>query len=28
DIVYHVLVLLAMKEMDLDDLRTELAGRR
>ena len=28
DIVYHLLVLLAMKDMDLDDLRTELADRR
>ena len=28
DIVYHMLVLLAMNEMDLDDLRAELAGRR
>jgi phosphoribosyl-ATP pyrophosphohydrolase len=28
DIVYHVLVLLAMNEMDPDDLRAELAGRR
>ena len=28
DIVYHLLVLLAMKEMDLADLRDELADRR
>ncbi|MFB6233099.1 MAG: phosphoribosyl-ATP diphosphatase, partial [Haloarculaceae archaeon] len=28
DIVYHLLVLLAMKEMDLADLRAELAQRR
>jgi len=28
DIVYHLLVLLSMKEMDLDDLREELAERR
>ena len=28
DIVYHLLVLLSMKEMDLADLRTELAERR
>jgi len=28
DIVYHMLVLLAMKEMDLEDLRAELAERR
>jgi len=28
DIVYHLLVLLSMKEMDLDDLRAELAQRR
>ncbi|SIQ70153.1 phosphoribosyl-ATP pyrophosphatase [Haladaptatus litoreus] len=28
DIVYHLLVLLAMKDMDLDDLRSELAERR
>jgi phosphoribosyl-ATP pyrophosphohydrolase len=28
DIVYHMLVLLSMKEMDLEDLRTELRGRR
>ncbi|WP_123536175.1 phosphoribosyl-ATP diphosphatase [Halosimplex salinum] len=28
DIVYHLLVLLAMKDMDLDDLRDELAERR
>jgi len=28
DIVYHLLVLLSMKEMDLDDLRAELDGRR
>ncbi len=28
DIVYHMLVLLAMKDMDLDDLREELAERR
>ncbi|MFY4815105.1 phosphoribosyl-ATP diphosphatase [Haloarcula sp. AONF1] len=28
DIVYHLLVLLSMKEMDVDDLRTELAKRR
>jgi len=28
DIVYHMLVLLAMKEMRLDDLREELAERR
>ena len=27
DFVYHLLVLLAMKEMDLDDLRDELARR-
>ena len=28
DIVYHLLVLLSMKEMDLEDLREELAERR
>jgi len=28
DIVYHLLVLLAMKDMDLEDLRGELAERR
>ena len=28
DIVYHLLVLLSMKEMDLDDLLVELASRR
>ncbi len=28
DIVYHLLVLLSMKDMDLDDLRSELAERR
>ena len=28
DIVYHMLVLLSMKGMDLDDLRAELADRR
>ena len=28
DIVYHLLVLLSMKEMDLSDLRDELADRR
>jgi phosphoribosyl-ATP pyrophosphohydrolase len=28
DIVYHLLVLLSMKDMDLDDLRAELAERR
>ncbi|GAA0248624.1 phosphoribosyl-ATP diphosphatase [Haladaptatus pallidirubidus] len=28
DIVYHLLVLLAMKDMELDDLRSELAERR
>ena len=28
DIVYHLLVLLAMKDMDLADLREELAERR
>jgi len=28
DIVYHLLVLLAMKDMDLSDLRAELADRR
>ena len=28
DIVYHLLVLLSMKEMDLADLRAELAERR
>ncbi len=28
DIVYHLLVLLAMHEMDLGDLRAELADRR
>jgi phosphoribosyl-ATP pyrophosphohydrolase len=28
DIVYHLLVLLAMKDMDLEDLRAELAERR
>ena len=27
DIVYHLLVLLAMKDMDLDDLRAELERR-
>src|SRR6056297_783249 len=28
DLVYHLLVLLSMKEMDLDDLRAELRDRR
>ncbi|MHB9287044.1 phosphoribosyl-ATP diphosphatase [Halobacteriales archaeon Cl-PHB] len=28
DIVYHLLVLLAMHDMDLEDLRAELAERR
>jgi phosphoribosyl-ATP pyrophosphohydrolase len=28
DIVYHLLVLLSMKEMDLDDLLSELESRR
>jgi phosphoribosyl-ATP pyrophosphohydrolase len=28
DIVYHLLVLLSMKEMELDDLLAELAARR
>lgn len=28
DIVYHLLVLLSMKEMDLSDLRSELENRR
>jgi phosphoribosyl-ATP pyrophosphohydrolase len=28
DIVYHTLVLLSMNDMDLEDLRTELAERR
>ena len=28
DIVYHMLVLLSMKGMDVDDLRAELAERR
>ena len=28
DIVYHLLVLLAMKDMDIEDLRSELAKRR
>ncbi len=28
DIVYHMLVLLSMKDMELDDLREELAERR
>ncbi|WP_254273239.1 phosphoribosyl-ATP diphosphatase [Haloarcula marina] len=28
DIVYHLLVLLAMKDMDVEDLRAELAERR
>ncbi|WP_226011706.1 phosphoribosyl-ATP diphosphatase [Halomicrobium salinisoli] len=28
DIVYHMLVLLSMKDMSLDDLRDELAERR
>jgi phosphoribosyl-ATP pyrophosphohydrolase len=28
DIVYHLLVLLSMKELTLDDLRAELAERR
>ncbi len=28
DIVYHLLVLLSMKEMGIDDLRDELATRR
>lgn len=28
DIVYHLLVLLAMKDMDVADLRAELADRR
>jgi phosphoribosyl-ATP pyrophosphohydrolase len=27
DFVYHLLVLLAMKDLDLDDLRAELAER-
>jgi len=28
DIVYHLLVLLSMKDMDIEDLRAELANRR
>ena len=28
DIVYHMLVLLSMKEMDVEDLQSELADRR
>ncbi|WP_368407870.1 phosphoribosyl-ATP diphosphatase [Haloarchaeobius salinus] len=28
DIVYHLLVLLSMKDLDVDDLRAELAERR
>ena len=28
DIVYHLLVLLAMKDMDISDLQAELADRR
>lgn len=28
DLVYHLLVLLAMKDLGLDDLRAELRGRR
>jgi phosphoribosyl-ATP pyrophosphohydrolase len=28
DIIYHMLVLLSMKDMDVDDLREELAQRR
>jgi phosphoribosyl-ATP pyrophosphohydrolase len=28
DIIYHMLVLLSMKDMDVDDLREELAKRR
>jgi len=28
DIVYHLLVLLSMQEMDVDELRAELAKRR
>ncbi|WP_435334865.1 phosphoribosyl-ATP diphosphatase [Haloarchaeobius sp. TZWWS8] len=28
DLVYHLLVLLSMKDMDVDDLRDELAERR
>ncbi|MEF8882746.1 MAG: phosphoribosyl-ATP diphosphatase [Halapricum sp.] len=28
DIVYHMLVLLSMNDMDLEDLRTELSERR
>jgi len=28
DIVYHLLVLLAMQDMELEDLREELAARR
>ena len=28
DVVYHLLVLLAAKEMDVDDLLSELASRR
>ncbi|QPV61891.1 phosphoribosyl-ATP diphosphatase [Halosimplex litoreum] len=28
DIVYHLLVLLSMKDMDLEDLREELSERR
>ena len=28
DIVYHLLVLLSMHDMDVDDLRAELADRR
>jgi phosphoribosyl-ATP pyrophosphohydrolase len=28
DVVYHLLVLLSMKDMTLDDLRAELADRR
>jgi phosphoribosyl-ATP pyrophosphohydrolase len=28
DIIYHMLVLLSMKDMDIEDLRAELAERR
>jgi phosphoribosyl-ATP pyrophosphohydrolase len=28
DLIYHLLVLLSMKDMDLDDLRSELRERR
>ena len=28
DLIYHLLVLLAMKDMDLEDVTTELASRR